>query len=155
MPNVAIVRPGADGAADHRAVSARAAPPNVLVDVFGWFSTSTYTGTDGARLIPIDPVTHPRHPRRHRPARCRRRSAAGRPIDLQIRGVDGVSPAVTDVVPDSPDVTGVLLNVVGITDRARRHRDALRRCSPTTIRPAQPDDVQPQPRGQRRSRPTW
>ena len=26
---------------------------NVVVDVFGWFSTSNYTATDGARLIPV------------------------------------------------------------------------------------------------------
>ncbi len=39
-------------------------------------------------------------------------------LDLQIRGVDGVNPVTTDVVPDSPNVTGVLLNVVGITARA-------------------------------------
>ena len=36
-------------------------------------------------------------------------------MELQIRGVDGVNPTVADVVPDSQEVTGVLLNVVGIT----------------------------------------
>jgi hypothetical protein len=113
VPNVAIVRPGADGALTI-GLYGQSGSANVIVDVFGWFSTSTYTATDGARLIPTTPSRI-----------LDTRSGVGRPsagalsekqtIDLQVRGADGVNPAVVDVVPDSPQVTGVLLNVVGIT----------------------------------------
>ncbi len=34
---------------------------------------------------------------------------------MQIRGANGVNPPVTQSVPDSPNVKGVLLNVVGLT----------------------------------------
>lgn len=113
VPNVAIVRPGTDGALTI-GLYGQSGSANVIVDVFGWFSTSTYTATDGARLIPTTPSRI-----------LDTRSGIGRPaagalgpkqtIDLQVRGADGVNPAVVDVVPDSPQVTGVLLNVVGLT----------------------------------------
>jgi hypothetical protein len=63
---------------------------------------------------------------------------------LQIRGVDGVSPTVVDVVPDSPEVTGVLLNVVGITTDPvpRPHTSSL---VPNSCR-SRPDHFQRQPR---------
>jgi hypothetical protein len=112
VPNVAIVRPGVDGQLTV-GLYGQSGTANVLVDVFGWFSTSTYTGTDGARLIPTTPSRI-----------LDTRDGTGRPapgalaaqqtIELQIRGADGVSPAVPDVVPTT-SVTGVLLNVVGLT----------------------------------------
>ena len=77
----AIVRPGADGALTIGLFGLAAPRANVIVDVFGWFSTSNYTGTDGARLIPDDPVAHPRHPRWHQPSPCRRRSAPKETMD--------------------------------------------------------------------------
>jgi hypothetical protein len=113
VPNVSIVRPGLNGALTI-GLFGGGTTANVIVDVFGWFSTSNYTGTDGARLIPVTPSRI-----------LDTRDGTGRgsvgplqqkqTIDLQIRGVDGVSPTVVDVVPDSQEVTGVLLNVVGIT----------------------------------------
>lgn len=116
VPNVAIVRPGSGGTLTI-GLYGQSGTANVIVDVFGWFSTSTYTGTDGARLIPTTPSRI-----------LDTRDGTGRPsvtplgpketMELQIRGADGVSPTVTDVVPDSPQVTGVLLNMVGITTEA-------------------------------------
>ncbi|HEY0520006.1 MAG TPA: hypothetical protein VGC84_10985 [Ilumatobacteraceae bacterium] len=113
VPNVAIVRPGAGGALTI-GLYGLTGSANVIVDVFGWFSTSSYTTPDGARLIPTSPSRI-----------LDTRDGTGRPsvtplgpketMELQIRGADGVNPAVTDVVPDSPQVTGVLLNMVGIT----------------------------------------
>jgi hypothetical protein len=113
VPNVAIVRPGADGALTI-GLYGQSSSANVIVDVFGWFSTSTYTD-DGARLIPTTPSRI-----------LDTRSGIGQPggtaamaekqtIELQIRGADGANPTVNDVVPDSPQVSGVLLNVVGLT----------------------------------------
>ncbi|MEP7113937.1 MAG: hypothetical protein ABI862_11775 [Ilumatobacteraceae bacterium] len=115
VPNVAIVRPGTDGALTI-GLYGLSGTANVVVDVFGWFSTSAYTATDGARLIPTTPSrildTRDGTGRNGAPA-----GALGpkQTIDLQIRGADGVSPAVTDVVPAADTVTGVLLNVVGLT----------------------------------------
>jgi hypothetical protein len=118
VPNVAIVRPGTDGDLTI-GLFGQSGTANVIVDVFGWFSTSNYVPVapavdDGARLIPTTPSRV-----------LDTRDGTGRPsvgplgpkqtIDLQIRGVNGVNPPVTAVVPDSPKVTGVLLNVVGIT----------------------------------------
>ena len=113
VPNVAIVRPGLDGALTI-GLFGGGTTAQVIVDVFGWFSTSTYTADDGARLIPTTPSRV-----------LDTRDGTGRPsagplqqketMDLQILGVDGVNPTVVDVVPDSQEVTGVLLNVVGIT----------------------------------------
>jgi hypothetical protein len=119
VPNVAIVRPGVDGDLTI-GLFGQSGTAQVIVDVFGWFSTSNYiaptaAATDGARLIPITPSRV-----------LDTRDGTGRPsstlplaaqetIELQIRGVDGVNPTKVDVVPDSPDVNGVLLNVVGIT----------------------------------------
>jgi hypothetical protein len=54
VPNVSIVRPGLNGALTI-GLFGGVTTANVIVDVFGWFSTSTYTGTDGARLIPVTP----------------------------------------------------------------------------------------------------
>ncbi len=115
VPNVAIVRPGVDGALTI-GLFGQSGTAHVLVDVFGWFSTSAYTAPDGARLIP----TTPSRVLDTRDGTGRTPSPAGplvakQSIDLQILGVDGVNPTVTDVVPPV-GVTGVLLNVVGLTD---------------------------------------
>lgn len=113
VPNVTIVRPGLNGALTI-GLFGGGTTAQVVVDVFGWFSTSSYTAADGARLIPTTPSRV-----------LDTRDGTGQPsagplqqkqtIDLQIRGVDGVNPTMVDVVPNSPEVTGVLLNVIGIT----------------------------------------
>jgi hypothetical protein len=56
VPNMAIVRPGAEGKIVIRLISEGAAgTAHVLIDVFGWFSTSSPTATRGARLMPVGP----------------------------------------------------------------------------------------------------
>ena len=124
VPNASIARPGADGALTI-GLFGQSKTANVLVDVFGWFSTSTYvpaSGTQdpGARLIPTTPsrVLDTRDGTGQPAAGA---LAAKQTIDLQILGVDGVNPTVTDVVPNLPSVTGVLLNVVGITGSNTTH----------------------------------
>jgi hypothetical protein len=118
VPNVAIVRPGTDGQMEI-GLFGQSGTANVVVDVFGWFSSSVYVPPqnaldDGSRLFPITPSRI-----------LDTRDGTGQPsagalgiqqtIDLQILGVNGVNPAMPSVVPNLPDVTGVLLNVVGIT----------------------------------------
>jgi hypothetical protein len=118
VPNVAIVRPGADGALTI-GLFGQSGTANVIVDVFGWFSSSVYipptvATDDGSRLIPLTP-SRVLDTRDGTGQPAKGPLTAQQTINLQIRGVDGVNPVTTDVVPDSPNVTGVLLNVVGIT----------------------------------------
>jgi hypothetical protein len=121
VPNVAIVRPGADGQLTI-GLFGQSGTANVIVDVFGWFSTSNFhpaggSADDGARLIPTTPSrvldTRPGPLGVNRPSGTP--LAAKETMLLPIRGVDGINPTVTDVVPNLSNVTGVLLNVVGIT----------------------------------------
>ena len=127
VPNASIVRPGADGALTI-GLFGQSGTANVIVDVFGWFSTSTYVPapgiTDpGARLIPTTPSRV--LDTRAGDFNVNRTPAvplgAQETMVLPIRGVDGINPPVTDVVPNLPSVTGVLLNVVGITGSNRTH----------------------------------
>jgi len=117
VPNVAIVRPGTDGDLTI-GLFGQSSTAQVVVDVFGWFSSSLYIpGTvatdDGSRLIPLTPSRV--LDTRDGTGAAKGALTAQQTISLQIRGVDGVNPAKADVVPDSQNVTGVLLNVVGIT----------------------------------------
>ncbi len=118
IPNVAIVRPGADGQLEI-GLFGQKGTAQVVVDVFGWFSTSNWVPNpgvenDGSRLIPVTPsrVLDTRDGTGQAAAGA---LAAHQTIDLQVRGVDGVNPVKVDAVPDSPNVTGVLLNIVGLT----------------------------------------
>jgi hypothetical protein len=121
VPNVAIVRPG-DGGMLTIGLFGQSGTAQVIVDVFGWFSTSNYIAPtqaqdDGARLIPITPARV--LDTRAGALQVGHLGALGpkETIELPIRGVDAINPTKADVVPNSGDVTGVLLNVVGITQR--------------------------------------
>src|SRR3954454_16431290 len=112
VPNVSIVRPGADGQLEI-GLFGQNSTAQVVVDVFGWFSTSNASdvaATGGARLIPTTPSRV--LDTRAGPFNVNRPSAT--PLGqketmlLPIRGVDGVNPSKPDVVPNDPNVTGVL-----------------------------------------------
>ena len=116
VPNMAIVRPGAEGKIAIRLISEGAAgTADVLIDVFGWFSTSSY-GTRGARLIPVGPgrVYDSRNPSSGTPDPV----TALEVVTVPIRGADSLNPAVTDIVPNSPSVVGALVNVTGVNNRS-------------------------------------
>lgn len=115
VPNMAIVRPGDGGKIVIRLVSEGAAGnAHVLIDVFGWFSTSGY-GTRGARLIPVGPgrVYDSRNPTFGSDP-----VTALEVVTVPIRGADSLNPAVTDIVPNSPSVVGALVNVTGVNNRS-------------------------------------
>ncbi len=104
VPNVAIVRPGADGQLTI-GMFGQSGTAQVVVDVFGWFSTSADSETaanGGARLIP----TTPSRVLDTRPGPLGINRPSGTPLApketlvLPIRGVDGINPPTTDVVPD-------------------------------------------------------
>jgi hypothetical protein len=118
VPNVSIVRPGTDGQLEI-GLFGQNSTAQVVVDVFGWFSTSNASdvaAVGGARLIP----TTPSRVLDTRAGQNVNRSPAAplgqkETMVLPIRGVDGVNPSVPDVVPSDQKVTGVLLNMVGLT----------------------------------------
>lgn len=117
VPNVAIVRPGAGGKLTIKLVGTAGVPAtaHVVVDVFGWFSTSA-SDELGARLVPVTPgrILDTRT--------ALNRTPAGAPLQQQefitvpVRGVDAADPVVADIVPNSPDVVGVVLNMAGVND---------------------------------------
>ena len=109
VPNLAVLGVGTGGKSTISIVTPQGAgSAHVLIDVFGWISTSQYVdGTDsGARFKPIPPSRALDTRSAPTPAGW----PGGQPIGamqqlmLPIRGANGV-------VPNSADVTGVMVNV--------------------------------------------
>lgn len=117
MSNMAILSPGAGGKITID-LFAGTGSVNVVIDVFGWLSTSAESaGADnGSRLQAITPsrILDTRDGINVRPGPIGPQES----IVVPIRGVDGVAPSVPDVVPDDPSIVGVVLNIVGVTARA-------------------------------------
>lgn len=110
VPNSAILRPGKDGKISLRMVTPDGpGSAHVAIDVSGWFSSSAY-GTRGARTVTIDPA---------RIFDSRDADFGGAPLgslgqkNLPIRGARQMETGAV-VVPNDPDVVGVILNVTGI-----------------------------------------
>ncbi len=108
VPNLSIVRPGTDGKLTIKLFSSAAtAGAHVVVDVFGWFSTSA-NADRGARLVPITPGRI-----------LDTREGAATPLgqaqslDLQIRGA---TLGTNEVLPAGNDIVGVVLNLTGVND---------------------------------------
>jgi len=118
VPNLTILRPGANGDVTITMTGSGSGSAHVLVDVFGWWSTSAYAAAGtvdngderGARLI--TPAT----PGRILDTRQGTHLWQNSDRAVQIRGADtiGASPVV-DIVPNSSNVVGVLINVTAIT----------------------------------------
>lgn len=118
VPNLAIVRPGAGGRLSIQLNASGTA--HVIVDVFGWFSTSSHA-TRGARLVAVAPgrvldtrdgtgtagVAAPLGP--------------GSTVTVPVRGarIGAVS------IPSSSDVVGVVMNVTGVSPTASTFVSAL------------------------------
>lgn len=104
VPNAAVLRPGADGQV--RVVLQGLAPgeAHVVIDVFGWISTSSVT-TRGARLRTVNPG-------RLYDSRSVAPFGPGESRAIQITGRS--TPNFT--IP-STNVVGVVLNVAGINNR--------------------------------------
>ena len=114
VPNLSVLTVGANGKITVKVVTTAPATADVLIDVFGWFSTSS-SATAGARLIPVSPgrIYDSREPTFNPGAAP---LGAGALIRVPIRGADAKNPDITDVVPNVGDVVGVVLNVTGIDD---------------------------------------
>lgn len=110
MPNLSIVRPGADGDLTVKLFTQNvSATAHVVVDVFGWFSTSN-NADQQARLAPITPGRL-----------LDTREGAGVPlgqassVELQVRGA---TLSTGQVLGAGSDIVGVVLNVTGINQQA-------------------------------------
>lgn len=116
VPNMSVQTVGANGKLTIKVVTPVSGTAHVLIDVFGWFSTSAY-GTNGARLIPVGParIMDTRDAAFYPSAQP---LGQGGMLTVPIRGADSQQPTITDVVPNSPDIVGVVLNVTGINDNA-------------------------------------
>lgn len=110
--NLALLRPGANGKVGivlqtDGSEPAAGGSAHVLIDVVGWFSTSS-SAERGARLISLAPgrILDTR-------SGVARSGAvgAGESFALPIRGADAVNPARADYVPNDAAVTGVILNI--------------------------------------------
>ncbi len=112
VPNLTVATIGANGKLTVRLVTGTPGTAHVFIDVFGWFSTSSST-QPGARLIPVGPG-------RIFDSREASFNGTGRPlgagtvVPVTIRGADAQTPSVTDIIPASGNVVGVVLNVTGV-----------------------------------------
>jgi hypothetical protein len=118
VSNLAILSPGAGGSLTIDLYGGSGSA-QVLIDVFGWFSTSSEAaGADnGARLIPVNPGRILDTRDGNNLGGVVAPIGAGESITVPVRGVDSVRPTVVDIVPNDPNVVGVVLNIVGITQR--------------------------------------
>jgi hypothetical protein len=116
VPNLTVLTIGTGGKITIKLVTPTNGSADVLIDVFGWFSTSDFA-TAGARLIPVGPGRiYDSRDAAFNPSTSPIGQAST--VRVGIRGADALNPNVTDIVPSSPNVVGVVLNVTGINDQS-------------------------------------
>jgi hypothetical protein len=116
VPNLAILGVGGGGRSTISIVTpAGAGSAHVLIDVFGWISTSQYSDAadSGARFVPVPPSRALDTRAAPTPAGWQGGRAIGtmEQLTLPIRGANGV-------VPNSKNVTGVIVNVTAANNQA-------------------------------------
>ena len=132
VPNLAVLGIGTGGQSTISLVTPQGAgTAHVLIDVFGWISTSQYADTadSGARFRPIPPSRLLDTRSTPVPAGW----ASGKPIGtfeqltLPIRGANGV-------VPDTANVTGVMVNITA-ANNAPGNQPTFLSATPTATPP--------------------
>ena len=105
VANSAILRPGVDGKVTvHLTTPAANGTADFIVDVSGWFSTSGYE-TNGARVETVEPA------RIYDSDSSTLKGA--QKVSLDIWGATDIDSGQT-VVPDDPNVVGVIVNLTGV-----------------------------------------
>ena len=114
VPNLSIVRPNDGRLAIKLFTQSASGSAHVVVDVFGWFSTSS-NAARGARLVPIAPgrLLDTRTAFNRTPANTP--LGQGESMELAFRGA---TLATGEVIPASTQVVGAVLNVTGVNDLA-------------------------------------
>jgi hypothetical protein len=103
---------GADGAITVTMGPSSGGSANVIIDVFGFLSKSSYAGPRGARLVPVGPARLTDTRETGTPLR------AGEVRPVQIRGANSYMPTLTPAVPNSPSVTAALVSIAAVNNRA-------------------------------------
>ncbi len=108
VPNLAVIGVGTGGQATVTLTTPSASSSaHVLVDVFGWISTSSYSDAadSGARFVPVGPSRFLDTRSTPVPAGWPSGRSIGtfEQLTLPIRGANGI--------PNSPTITGVMVNV--------------------------------------------
>jgi hypothetical protein len=116
VSNLAIVGVGDDNSITFNLFMDGAGTANVVVDVFGFISTSKY-GTSGSRLEIVTPgrILDTRTAPNPRPGKSMGPKDS---IALQIRGVTAVQPTVKNIVPNDPSITAVMVNLALVNNKA-------------------------------------
>lgn len=119
VPNLAVVGAGTNGAVSATLVLPEGAgTADVIIDVFGWIAKSGYPDADdnGARFQPVGPGRILDTRSSPVPADWSGGTPLGTDgrLTLPIRGADAVLPSVTDIVPNDPNVTGVMVNITAV-----------------------------------------
>ncbi len=113
VPNLAIVGLGADGSITVTMGPSSAGRANVIIDVFGFLSKSSYAGPRGARLVPVGPARLVDTRETGTPLRAAEVRA------VQIRGANSYMPTLRPAVPNRSSVTAALVNIAAVNNRAR------------------------------------
>lgn len=109
VPNFGIIGVGSEGAITVDLTSNRDGNTRVIVDVFGFVATSGFAGTDdapltdGARMVTVTPE-------RIYDSRSIATLGTKQSVEVPVRGQGGV--------PDSADVTAVVVNLTGINNQS-------------------------------------
>jgi hypothetical protein len=122
VPNFGIIGVGTEGAITVDLESRVAGSARVIVDVFGFVATSSFEGTDGAqvedgaRMVTVTPGRFVDTREAAGPTNGAT-MGAGQSIEVPIRGVGAV--------PDSENVSAVVVNMTGINNRAGNTKSYL------------------------------
>lgn len=110
VPDLALLPVDASGNVAFTLVGYGTGTAHVLVDVFGFVSSSCYAQR-GARLVSLAPT---------RIVDTRVSASPLGPGEVRrvpFRGADGISPAAPDVVPNDPNVVGAVVNLTVVNQR--------------------------------------
>ncbi len=112
VPNLSIVGLGADGGVTVTMGPKSGATANVIIDVYGFVSKSSYS-TRGSRLTPVGPARLVDTRETGTPLR------AGQVRAVKIRGANSYMPTLTPAVPNRSTVTAALVNIAAVNNRPR------------------------------------
>jgi len=113
VPNLTLLTPGVDGRLSVKLAStAGSGSANVLIDVVGWISSSSFA-SGGDRLIPAGPgrIYDSRDP-----LFGGNPFGPGQAVQIPIRGASAFNPDLPGIVPNDPAVSSVIVNITGVNN---------------------------------------
>lgn len=110
VPDLALLPVDASGQVAFTLVGYGSGSAHVLVDVFGFVSSSCYASR-GARLVALAPTRIVDTRTTNTPL------GPGEVRRVPFRGADGISPVRADVVPDDANIVGAVVNLTVVNQR--------------------------------------